>query len=57
MASKPSGMSSHAQHQSWPEKMYSYGLQALFGLGFTFSKDTQDDTKWLFLFSAFVSEV
>lgn len=38
------------------ERMYHATLQGLFGLGFTFSRELQDDSRWLYAIMAFISE-
>jgi len=32
-------------------------LQGLFGLGFTFSKEMADDSKWVFVIAALIAEI
>jgi len=51
-SSSPSG-----SPQSWPERWYNNTLQALFGLGFTFSKEVQDDSRFIFIVTSTIAEV
>jgi len=45
-----------APRASWPERVYESLQQGLFGLGFTFSKDVADDSRWMFILFAAIAE-